>query len=97
MCGIDCEGGRLDCWDGDFKSGRFRSFDAYMDDTNVSAIGPRKSVLKAIAEMVQVLFFAVTQMIGGKVAMDKVALICSCPKLGAELESCLGPLGPLSI
>eukprot|EP00959_Pyramimonas_sp_CCMP1952_P102674 2147495-Pyramimonas_sp.AAC.1 len=42
------------------------------------------------------LFLAgIRQMLGGFVALDKVALVCSCGALGQQLEADLGPFGAL--
>ena len=86
LFGGDVDGERLDGRDGSFRNG-FRSFDAYIDDTNLSAIATRRFVFDSILFMARVLFHAITHMIGGKVAMDKVALVCSCPKPGQDIEN----------
>ena len=80
----------------DRDSSEFSSFDAYIDDTSISAIGSRSYVRDTIVNMASLLLAGIRQMLGGRVALDKVALVCSCDSLGQQLEADLGPFGCLS-
>ncbi|CAK0909004.1 unnamed protein product, partial [Prorocentrum cordatum] len=79
----------------DRESSEFSSFDADIDDTSISAIGSRSFVRATILNMASLLLAGIRQMLGGRVALDKVALVCSCGALGQQLEADLGPFGAL--
>ena len=71
------------------------TFDAYIDDACLSAIGSRSCEFQTILDMASLLLAAVKQMLGSFMSLDKVALICSRPRLGKQLEEALGALGRL--
>eukprot|EP00959_Pyramimonas_sp_CCMP1952_P385744 8084274-Pyramimonas_sp.AAC.1 len=79
----------------DRESSELSSFDAYIYDASISAIGPRSHVRFTIANMASLLLAGIRQMLGGRVALDKVALVCSCDSQGQQLEADLGPSGVL--
>ena len=79
----------------DRESSEFSSFDAYIDDTSISAIGSRSYVRDTIVNMACLLLAGIRQMLGGRVALDKVAFVCSCDSLGRQLEADLGPFSVL--
>jgi len=53
----------------------FSSFDAYIDDTSLLAIGYRLFVLWSIVNMASLLLAGIRQLLGSKVAIDKVAFV----------------------
>eukprot|EP00959_Pyramimonas_sp_CCMP1952_P146809 3073012-Pyramimonas_sp.AAC.1 len=75
----------------DRETSEYSSFDAYIDCTSISAIGSRSYVRSTILNMASLLLAGIGQMLGGFVALDKVALVCSCGALGQQLEADLGP------